>query len=927
MSRLKVAGGRITRRMVALFVACALVPVTATLVIAYGAVHDLLVAQRIGFLRYEAAAYGTSLVERLNIADAMARSVAPQLAGGRDASRLRGLEGYFRSGAIVDAAGTWPLFGNPGALPGAADLRDLAPRVTSSGSLILIAEAAAPQPGVWLALRVPSAAGSRSLALELNPDFLWSKDELPYLTEVCILSVERQPLNCSRPLAPVTHEALASGVTGSMGDFAWNDGDERYLSGYREVFLRARFGAEPWVVVATQPEAYAMAPVHSLLWLIVPLVLVGLLIAALLGLVQVRRALAPLMPLVEATARVARRDFSARVPVARDDEFGALAGAFNTMSERLGRQFSAMQAHAEINAVILSSMDLAHVAAIVLKRIGELARAERYWLLLPHGASTGRFTVFRAGDEVLAERPTLTLAAPEGERLLAGTNGVTALGGLAEPHLFALPIALGGQLAGALALAYDAPARPDDEELALLRHLADRVAVALATARRDEELYHRANYDSLTGLPNRLLGTDALSRAVAAAQRNHALLAVLFVDLDGFAAVNDSAGHAAGDRLLVETAGRLRACVRHADVVARLGGDEFALVLTEVQKPGDAALVARNTIDKLSEPYLLPDGPVFVSASIGIAVYPNDGTSAEELLQHADLAMYKAKQGGRRQFAFFKASMNEEVRRRAELASELRAALEGGQFELYYQPQLDLRTGRIVGAEALIRWNHPARGVVAPAHFIPFAESSGLIDEMGCWALGAASAQFVAWQRDGVDLEHISVNVSASQLQKPGFAQVVAEALRRAEMSITALRLELTESAVLESTGAAAANLAALMEVGATLELDDFGTGYSSLAYLARLPVAAVKLDRAFIRTIHTSPGTQAVVKAAIDMVHALGKTVVAEGVDHDGQLSVLARLGCDMMQGYLLSEALPAAEFSRFIRTRRSLPKAVATG
>jgi len=250
------------------------------------------------------------------------------------------------------------------------------------------------------------------------------------------------------------------------------------------------------------------------------------------------------------------------------------------------------------------------------------------------------------------------------------------------------------------------------------------------------------------------------------------------------------------------------------------------------------------------------------------------------------------------------------------------AALQNGELELYYQPQLDLRTGRIVGAEALLRWHHPTRGVVVPLHFIPFAESSGLIEEIGRWSLDTASKQFVAWQREGIELEHVAVNVSAGQLRKPGFAKLVEEALRAAEMPITALRLELTESAVLDNAGATAANLTALMEVGATLELDQFGTGYSSLAYLARLPVAAVKLDRAFIRTLQTSAGTQAVVKAAIDMVHALGKSVVAEGVEHDVQLAVLTRLNCDAMQGNLLSPPLPAADFSRFVAARAATPR-----
>ena len=917
MTRPHTRGGRITRRMVALFVACALVPVAATLVIAYGAVHDLLVGQRIGFLRYEAAAYGSTLVERLNMADSVARSIGPDILERNNIDGLMAAQGYFRSAVIVDGKTLRVLLGKPARTPSFFDLQASELRVSAAHRL-LITGAGTRDPDVWLVQRVAGRTVPRYLALQLNPDFLWSNEELPYQTAVCVLTAMREPLNCSRPLSPGAAETLRRQAVGSLGQFAWDDGDEEFLSGYREVFLRARFGADSWVVVASQPAAYVMAPVHSLGWLVVPLVILGLLVAALLGLMQVRRALAPLEPLVEATARVARQDFAARLPTARDDEFGALAGAFNAMSERLGRQFSALQAHSEINAVILSNMDLKQIAGIVLKRIAELAAADRYALLMQRG-SPERYVLLRPSDEAGAGHPTLTLAEAERARLLAAPEGTTELPGVPEASLYAVPVVVGGQLGGALVLGYDAPRRPDLEEVSLLRDLADRVAVALATARRDEELYRRANYDALTGLPNRLLGTDTLSHAVAAAARDGELLAVLFVDLDEFAAVNDSAGHAAGDRLLAEAAARLRACMRSSDLVMRLGGDEFAVVLAELRDPGDAALVARHIIETLSRPYMLYETSIFVSASVGIAIHPSDGRSAEELLQHADLAMYKAKEAGRRQFAFFEGSMNEEVRRHTALASELRGALERDEFMLHYQPQLDLRGGRVVGAEALLRWRHPQRGVVAPAYFIGFAESSGLIEEMGRWALGAACAQFVAWQREGLALDRISVNVSPRQLRKPGFAQVAAEALRRADMSASALRLELTESAVLEDTGAVTANLAALVELGITLELDDFGSGYSSLAYLQRLPVATVKLDRAFIRTIQASAGTRAVVKAAIDMVHALGKDVVAEGVEQEGQLGVLTELGCDLMQGFLLSPPLAAHDFSRFLAGRAS--------
>ena len=508
------------------------------------------------------------------------------------------------------------------------------------------------------------------------------------------------------------------------------------------------------------------------------------------------------------------------------------------------------------------------------------------------------------------------LASPSGLRPDAGTAEFSWLPGLRASGLVALPIALGSDLVGTLLLAYRADSLPDSDETGLLRELCDRIAVALGTSQRDAELQHRAHYDKLTQLPNRLLGIEELERAVAAAVRQKRPLPVMFIDLDGFSAVNDSLGHAMGDQLLVQSAERLRRAVRKSDIIMRLGGDEFAVVLPETQSAQDAATAARHVIDALSAPFELTGGSAFVSASVGIAIHPSDGASAEELLRHADLAMYKAKRAGRGQIAFFEPAMNVEVQRRIELDRDLRQALEQQQFELHYQPQLDLRSGRIIGGEALIRWHHPQRGMVPPLQFIGFAESNGMIERIGRWALHEACRQFVAWRAEGLPIEHVSVNVSPRQFRNPEFAQIVAEALQESGMPAQALRLELTESAVIDDHGAAEVNLAGLVALGTPLELDDFGTGYSSLAYLQRLPVAAVKLDRAFIGSIGESASARAVVRAAIDMSHALGKSIVAEGVENAAQLALLADMGCDTMQGYHLSRPVAAPAFAQFVRS-----------
>ena len=478
-----------------------------------------------------------------------------------------------------------------------------------------------------------------------------------------------------------------------------------------------------------------------------------------------------------------------------------------------------------------------------------------------------------------------------------------------------MPVVLEGRLAGLIVLGFPDGRAPVDDDVSLLRDLAGRLAVALATTARDQALYQSAHYDALTQLPNRSLFLGELARELARAERQGARLALLFIDLDGFSHVNDSLGHATGDALLVRAADRLRSCVRKADLVARLGGDEFTVVLPALRDTADAATVARHVIETLSQPYDIGHGEAFVSASIGIAVFPTDGMTAQELLQHADMAMYRAKGAGRGQHAFFEEAMNDEAQQRLVLDRGLRQALEHGQLVLYYQPQLDLRTNRIVGAEALIRWQHPTRGLVAPGPFISFAEESGLIERIGEWVLNTACTQFVAWRKAGLPIDHVSVNVSPRQFRGKDFAQTVAQAARQSGMDAAALRLEITESVLVDDSGAVETTLERLCDLGTPLELDDFGTGYSSLAYLRRLPVETIKLDRTFIHDIPANDNARAIVRAAIGMVHALKKEIVAEGVETAEQAALLRRWGCDAIQGYLLSKPVPAERFVELVR------------
>jgi diguanylate cyclase len=889
MIRVGTFGTRITRRMVVLFAVCALLPVGAALSVAYFQVYEALVAQRIALLREAAASYGTALVDRLNAADAVAR-----------AGVLNADSGYFRAGVAIEAGHERLLFGEAPRFPDRRQLAKLDSSLAGGGGALVVVRDAEGGASIWLV----RDHGNRRVLLDLDLNYLWAVADLPYLTDMCVLGQGGDPMVCTRKPPEEALAAVRSRLAGvshgvSHGQFAWNAGGVRYLSGFNEVFLRGRFGSDPWTIVVSQPEERAFAPVKAAGRLVVPVLLLALLGGALLGMVQVRRTLAPLRSLTDAAGRIGAGDFMARVPEARD-EFGELARAFNGMSSRLGRQFDSLAAHAEIDAMILSGVDLPRVIALVLRRMAELVPADRYHLLLAENDADSIYAVHSA-----AGRSELELPEAEIHRLLAAPDGVQGLHGIDGRSVFALPIVLRNALVGTLALAYDDERQPHADEIPLLRDLGDRVAVALATASRDRELERRAYYDSLTDLPNRRHGLDVLARAVGAAERSHRSLAVLFIDLDSFSDVNDSAGHEAGDQLLVQAAARLRRCVRKADIVVRLGGDEFAVVLPEVPDAADAAAVARKILEAFAAPFHV-GANLFVSAGIGIAMYPGDGKTAEDLLRHADLAMYRAKSAGRGQLAFFEPSMNAEILRRLELERELRAALDQGQFVLHYQPQLDLKSGRITGVEALVRWVHPRRGLVPPVQFVGFAEASGLIEEIGRWVLCAAAAQFVTWRAQGVDIERISVNVSPRQFRNPGFTQTVASALCDYLIPASALRLEITETAVLDHE-AIEANLARLTKLGVALELDDFGTGYSSLAHLQSLPIVAVKLDRAFIHNIEANTKAQAVVRAAIDMAHALGKQVIAEGVEHAGQVSLLRKIGCDTIQGFFLSPPVSA--------------------
>jgi diguanylate cyclase (GGDEF)-like protein len=434
----------------------------------------------------------------------------------------------------------------------------------------------------------------------------------------------------------------------------------------------------------------------------------------------------------------------------------------------------------------------------------------------------------------------------------------------------------------------------------------------------NQQLRHLATHDPLTGLPNRVLLDDRLNQAIAHADRDMRAFAVLVCDLDRFKLINDSLGHRAGDELLQEVARRLSTVVRTADTVARFGGDEFVLIGTSIADADDAAGLASRVMDVLQAPVRIAAIDIHTSPSIGIAMYPDDGTTTQALLARADAAMYSAKQNGRGNFRRYSPGMHAGTEDRVQLESDLHNALNLHQLALYYQPKVDTRTGEVRSAEALIRWLHPTRGVVSPADFIPLAEECGLIGAIGAWVIREACRQARAWQNEGVPPLRVSVNLAASQFRDSGLVDNIRTALVDAGLEARYLEVELTESAVMSDPEQSIAILEQLSAMGVLVSVDDFGTGYSSMSYLRRFPIDKLKIDRVFIDEIVSRPEDASIVRAIVSLAHSLHLKVVAEGVETPAQLDFLKLTGCDEYQGYHFSRPLPAADFERLMRDTR---------
>jgi diguanylate cyclase (GGDEF)-like protein len=932
-----------------LFVGCALLPGAGAAYLSIRSVTHQLVEQSTAHLGSLASAAGKAFYDRLASFESDLQRQAPAL------ERC-----YARGGGRAAAACGSPLLyaadeiawveedGSVVHIAGPARVDDVVPiavlrRLEPGQSAVWTRSEPARGTRVYLLHHPAGARRAGFLAAAVRGAYLWrpaDADALPAAVELAVWEAGSGTILGTRPgRLSVSVAVMRRMDRTATGGFAWRREGRDFLAAYWEFPSATRLRLPGWRVVISEPREDVVAPIAWFArWF--PLLLVLTLMAVLgLGMTLIRRTLSPLAELLAHTRRVDIRHARGGAGSERGDEIAELTGTFNAMTAQLLRQFQALRAAGEIDRAVLSSVETGAIVATVLERLPEVCPVEgvSVTLLDPDGGSSAT-TWVRGTPGGGSRAPVRVELGPADFRAVRSDPERTLLGGDAPLPEFlahfragdgpveAYPLRFRGELLGVLALRPQ-EAVPAADHPQQMRHLADRVAVALSNARMVDQVRYMAFYDHLTRLPNRVLFKERLGQALARAERSRRLVAVCCVGLDHFARINETLGHDLGDRVLQEAAMRLVACCRRGDSVARpgggevvaevarLGGDEFTVMLPDLAGPQEAIRVARRILESFQQPLQVGGEVVFLTASVGVAIHPFDGTDAEELLKHADVAMSDGKAQGPNTSQLYSASMNAEVSARLELEQRLRRAVEAGEFTIWYQPIVELEGRKPSGAEALVRWSHPERGLVSPGEFIGLCEECGLIVPLGEWILRTVCAQARAWDAAGLGPIRISVNLSARQLRHPTIVQTVHQVLEETGLRPRLLVLELTESMLMEPAGVTGRTIRELAALGVSLAIDDFGTGYSSLSYLKDFPVATLKIDRSFIGQVTTNPDDAAITTAIIALARAMELDVVAEGVELEEQVAFLAERGCEKMQGYLVGRPAPADAFEAYLR------------
>ena len=925
---------KVARRILLSFVVASLIPVLVLGVLSFHQVSQQLYQQSYDVLQKSSKDYGLRLIDRLVLAESALRLLANRIErsnrGLRDQNLFRDqkIQKQFNDLAIITGTGQRAsLLGDTRMVPYLTKEEIEAVR----SGLTLIKAVDSDELGIkqiWIALNFNEKTPDAGILMaELHPEALWEVDNMG-INQLLVMTEVGESWFSSLPNQLVPNQLLTELLDKYSGSFNQNIGDNVYLGGFWQAPIGNMFASPDLIIVHAQPKSIALSAIDYFTKVYPPVILLTVLIVAFLSTKLIAKYLSPLSALKKATERIADGQFDYQVEVDSKDEFEALADSFNEMTRRLRSQFEIQSTMAEIDRQILSVLNADEIVETALNRLPgilfsdliSIAKfdAEKQVIVAIHTRRDDQHFDLEEQSIAITDEDLAELQHSQSSVLEINENRLLPVYlkilNLKENWFYlVIPVVVNGQVSASISFAYQQPKVLGNELKAIARSFGDRIAVALSNAAWEEKLFQQAHFDGLTGLPNRLVLNERLQQEIARADRDSKQLAVFFLDLDRFKNVNDSLGHSAGDELLIKVANHLSKSIRTTDLVVRMSGDEFVVLITDIDNPDLINMIADKVLKAVDTTSVVAGQSVKSTASMGIAMYPADAGTPEDLLKYADSAMYYAKNDGRANFRFYSAEMTEKALENIKLEHDLREAISKDEIVVYYQPKFDSNK-KIIGAEALIRWNHSELGMISPAKFIPIAEQSMLIVEIGRWVLEQTCELIKSFTNLGIEPVPISVNISGVEFDRPDIVPNVAEILKRTRVNPDFIELELTENVAIGNREACIERMHQLKGLGLRLAMDDFGTGFSSLSYLQDLPLDVLKIDQHFIRELETGINSQAIVRAILALADGLHMQVIAEGVETESQLTFLQDHQCKFFQGFLFSRPIPAAELVKLL-------------
>ncbi|MCU7905924.1 MAG: EAL domain-containing protein [Candidatus Thiodiazotropha sp. (ex Epidulcina cf. delphinae)] len=947
----------VSRRIVLLFFSAAILPLLVLAGLTLYQIRENQLEHHSQQLRLSAKSIGMGIFERLQYAKEQLQFIATTLAVDnnhdigeylyrKDPHQIDRIESLF---TLSPHNGLQILYGRL-SLDGKDLLQNIHDQRIPGKTMLLATSNGKEHQGLDLHIFIPLHKDRKTgelLGAKLNTRTLFDKDQADTQGQViCILTDSGTPLYCNKQqdiswIAKIVERAKKN----YSGYFLFHEPrQEKLITAYWSIFLKPHYQVDKWSVAVAFPYLKQMGPVKTFEDVFLRVGVVTLVLVLLLSISSIRRIMFPLEQLLSGTRQLSRGAFKTRVSVKTKDEFQELGNAFNDMAEKLGDHFHQQNMLINFSYRIQHTDEIKTALQITYQALLPFIHNQRYELIqIEIRPGFYEMTCIYRNDNAIVDRSMLHTAPFEELPTLLWKGKVenanqflpildyTTSSPDAEVTL--LPALHKGRIIAYLVIHNQGMEENEKEVLFLLTQFCDILASALSNISLRRQLQYQADHDSLTDLPNRKVIKIETEKALKLAGTMQHEFAIMIMDIDRFKIINDSMGHIAGDDLLKQLAGRLRQFTSRRDLISRFAGDEFVFLFT-VERGS-----IRNTLPEIItrldrvfiDPYVLGKRNIRISASKGIAVYPDDGETFIDLLKNADAAMYQAKRSKSGSYTFFSKTLQESLSDEMEIEQDLIGALTEQQFELYYQPSIHLPSGRVVGAEALLRWHRPGCGLVTPGVFIKLAEETGLIEPIGNWAMKHACEAYLRWRQQGISITYISVNVSSVQLKSPEFVETVRDTLAVTGMEPSALELEITETAFIEDFQTSLEKLTALRKLGVKIAVDDFGTGYASLKYLKQLPADRLKIDRLFIKGLPENPNDAAIISSLVTLTGKLKLDLIAEGIETNAQRDHLIHAGVNMAQGFLMSPPLPNEAFKSYcLRNKQqqasaSLPEKIA--